>query len=92
MTLSLRKAISSTHRNPLNRTLHIIGLPIYIVGWTLITGYFAGLHTSPIIGVTMWSLAICFFLTGHKIDLRAMTLIVLFKYLKSKISVPLLAR
>jgi hypothetical protein len=94
MTFSLRKAISSTHRNPLNRTLHVIGLPFYIVGWTLIIEYFAGLHTNPVIGVTMWSLAICFFLTGHKIEgnLRAMTLIVLFKYLKSKISVPLLAR
>ena len=94
MTFSLRKAISSTHRNPLNRTLHVIGLPIYIVGWTLIIGYFAGLNTNPVIGVMMWSFAICFFLTGHKIEgnLRAMTLIVLFKYLKSKISVPLLAR
>jgi hypothetical protein len=72
----------------------MIGLPIYIVGWTLIIGFFTGLHTNPVIGVTMWSLAICFFLTGHKIEgnLRAMTLIVLFKYLKSKISVPLLAR
>ena len=94
MTFNLRKAISSTHRNPLNRTLHIIGLPIYIGGWILIIGFITGLHTNPVIGVTMWSLAICFFLTGHKIEgnLRAMTMIVLFKYLKSKISVPLLAR
>jgi hypothetical protein len=34
----------------------------------------------------LWSIAICLFLTGHKIEgnLRAMTLIIIFKYLKSR--------
>ena len=67
----------------------MIGLPIYITGITLTLGYFLGLNTNPITGVTMWSIAICLFLIGHKKEgnLRAMTIIVFFKYLRSKISI-----
>ena len=66
--------------------LHIIGLPIYATGMTLLLGYFIGLDTNPITGITLWSIAIGLFLTGYKIEgnLRAMTLIILFKYLKSR--------
>lgn len=89
MPLSLIRAIKSTHRSPVNRILHLIGLPIYITGITLTLGYFLGLKTNPISGVTMWSIAICLFLIGHKKEgnLRAMTIIVFFKYLRSKISI-----
>lgn len=86
MSIDLVKAIKSTHRDPINRILHLIGLPIYVIGIILVIGYFLGLHTQPITGITLWSMAICFFMTGHKIEgnLRAITLIVLFKYLKSR--------
>ena len=56
----LLKAIKSTHRNPVNRILHLIGIPIYATGIMLILGYFLGLHTNPITGITLWSIAICF--------------------------------
>ena len=78
-----------THRSPANRILHFIGLPIYIIGITLTLGYFLGLNTNPITGVILWSIAISLFLIGHKKEgnLRAMTIIVFFKYLRSKISI-----
>jgi len=89
MPFSIVKAIKSTHRNPVNRILHIIGLPVYATGITLMLGYFIGLNTNPITGITLWSIAIGLFLIGHNIEgnLRAMTLIVFFKYLSSKKSI-----
>jgi uncharacterized membrane protein YGL010W len=89
MAFSLVKAIKSTHRNPVNRILHIIGLPIYATGISLMLGYLIGLDTNPITGIILWSIAICLFLIGHKKEgnLRAMTFIVFFKYLSSKKSI-----
>ena len=86
MPFSVVKAIKSTHRNPTNRILHLIGLPVYTTGIVLMLGYFLGLHTNPKTGITLWLIAIGLFLIGHKIEgnLRAMTLIVFFKYLKSR--------
>jgi uncharacterized membrane protein len=86
MPFSVVKAIKSTHRNPTNRILHLIGLPVYATGIVLMLGYFLGLHTNPMTGITLWLIAIGLFLIGHKIEgnLRAMTLIVFFKYLKSR--------
>jgi uncharacterized membrane protein YGL010W len=86
MPFSLLKAIKSTHRCPVNRFLHLLGIPIYVTGIVLILDYFLGLYASPVTGVALWSIAICLFLTGHKIEgnLRAMTLIIIFKYLKSR--------
>jgi hypothetical protein len=83
MSFSLIKAIKSTHRHPINRILHCVGASIYITGIVLILGSLVGLYTNSINGVILWSIAIGLFLIGHKIEgnLRAMTLIVLFKYL-----------
>jgi len=52
----------------------------------LIVGFLIDLHTNPITGIALWLMAIGLFLTGHKLEgnLRAMTLIIIFKYLKSK--------
>jgi hypothetical protein len=52
----------------------------------LIVGYFVGLHANLITGITLWLMAIGMFLIGHKLEgnLRAMTLIIFFKYLKSR--------
>jgi hypothetical protein len=85
MSFGLLKAIRSTHRTP-NRTLHLIGLPIYATGIALVAGYFLGHNTNPISGLTLWLIAICLFLVGHEIEgnISAMTLIILFKYLKSR--------
>ena len=84
MPFSILKAIKSTHRNPINRILHLIGIPIYATGIMLILDYFVGMKTNPITGITLWLMAICLFLAVHKIEgnLRAMTLIIIFKYLK----------
>ena len=86
MSFGLIKAIKSTHRTPYNRLLHLIGLPIYFIGITLIIGYFLDLHTNPVYGITLWLVAIGLFLIGHKIEgnLRALTLIIFFKYLRSR--------
>ena len=86
MTFSLVRAIKSTHKHPVNRILHCIGLLVYATGIMLIVGYFIGLHASLVTGITLWLMAIGMFLIGHKLEgnLRAMTLIILFKYLKSR--------
>jgi len=86
MPFNLLKAVKNTHRNPVNRVLHIIGIPVYATGIMLILDYFLCLHTNLLTGIALWLIAICLFLTGHKIEgnLRAMTLIIIFKYLKSK--------
>jgi hypothetical protein len=89
MQLNLFKAIKNTHRNPISKVLHLIGLSLYAIGFTLLAGYYLGSLNilSPIIGIILFPIAIGLFLTGHKIEgnLRAMTLIILLKYLKSKL-------
>jgi hypothetical protein len=82
MAFSLVKAIKSSRRHPINRILHCVGSPIYVTGIALILGDLFGLHTNPVNGVILWSMAIGLFLLGHRIEgnLRAMTLIVIFKY------------
>jgi hypothetical protein len=89
MRLNLLKAIKSTHRNPISRILHIIGLSLYIIGFVLIADYyFNTLDISfPIYNIILFPIAIGLFLIGHEIEgnLRAMTIIVVMKYLKSKL-------
>ena len=87
MAFNLLKAIRNTHRHPVNRILHYIGLPLYIVGISMIVSYVIGQNTNPISGLVLLIIAISLFLTGHKVEgnLRAMTLIILFKYLKIRI-------
>ena len=91
MQLNLFKAIKNTHRNAISRVLHLIGLFLYAIGFTLLAGYYLGSLNilSPIIGIILFPIAIGLFLTGHKIEgnIRAMTLIILLKYLKSKLRV-----
>jgi len=91
MRLNLLKAIKNTHRNPISRLLHLVGLSLYIVGFILIVGYYfdsSSLNiSSPIYGIILFPIAVGLFLIGHKIEgnLRAMTLIVVMKYLNSKL-------
>jgi uncharacterized membrane protein YGL010W len=87
LAFNLLKAIRNTHRHPINRILHYIGLPLYIVGISMIASYVIGQNTNPISGLVLLIIAISLFLIGHKVEgnLRAMTLIILFKYLKVRI-------
>jgi hypothetical protein len=89
MHFSLVKAIKSSHRTPINKTLHTIGLPIYVVGLSFIIGYFARLGTSLLVGFSMWLIAVCLFLLGHYIEgnLRAITPVIIYKYLRSRIQI-----
>ena len=89
MPFSLVKAIKSTHMNPVNRKLHCIGAPFYIFGIVTIVGHFLGARDFNLLtGIILWSIAVGLFLTGHKIErnLRAMTLIILFRYFSSTIA------
>jgi hypothetical protein len=89
MHFSQIKAIKSSHRNPINKTLHGIGLPIYVVGLSFVIGYFVGLDTSLLVGFSMWLIAISLFLLGHYVEgnLRAITIIIIYKYLRLKIQI-----
>lgn len=83
MSFCLSKAIKNTHRHPVNRILHCIGVPIYVTGIALVLGSLLGLQTNSITGIILWSIAVALFSLGHKIEgnLRAMTLIVVCKYI-----------
>jgi hypothetical protein len=61
-------------------------LLVYATGILLIVGYLTGLHANLVTGITLWLMAIGMFLIGHKLEgnLRAMTLIIFFKYLRSR--------
>jgi len=54
----------------------------------MIVGHFLGTSVNLLTGIILWSIAVGMFLTGHKIDrnLRAMTLIILFRYFSSTIA------
>lgn len=89
MRFNFIKAIKSTHRKPVNRLLHCVGAPIYVMGMALIFGYLLKINDSSVLeGVILWALAVSLFLIGHKLEgnLRAMTLIILFKYLRLRIA------
>jgi hypothetical protein len=89
MRLNLLKAIKNTHRNPVSKILHVTGLSLYLIGFILIAGYyFNNLNFSSVIyGIVLFPIAVGLFLIGHKKEgnLRAMTIIVVMKYLKSKL-------
>jgi uncharacterized membrane protein YGL010W len=87
MSFSVIKAIKSTHRNPINRILHCIGAPFYITGIAFILESLFGSHANVMKGVVLSLMAIGLFLLGHKIEgnIRAMTLIILFKYVRFKV-------
>jgi uncharacterized membrane protein (DUF485 family) len=89
MRLNLLKAIKNTHRNRVSKILHVTGLSLYVIGFILIASYyFNNLDiSSPIYGIILFPIAVGLFVIGHKKEgnLRAMTIIVVMKYLKSKL-------
>lgn len=85
MKFNLLKAIKNTHRHPINIMLHCIGLPLYIIGIYIIIVYFMDQNKPLLDGIILWVSAISLFIIGHIIEgnLRAMTLVVIYKYLRS---------
>lgn len=87
MSFNLVKAINNTHRNPINIILHAVGLVLYCIGLYLIADDLIGEGQKMVLGISSFIAAIGLFLIGHKIEgnIRAITIIILLKYIKSKI-------
>ena len=89
MPINLTKAIKSTHRHPINRILHGVGAPIYIMGIVLIVNNLVSGIRFPDLdyAIVMCCTAVALFLIGHRTEgnLRAMTLILLYKYIARSI-------
>ena len=85
MKFNLLKAIKNTHRHPINIILHCIGLSLYINGIYFIILYFMNQNIPILYGIVLWLCAISLFILGHKIEgnLRAITLVIIYKYLRS---------
>jgi hypothetical protein len=66
--------------------LHAVGLLLYILALYILVSYFAGRHDQNLLfGLALWMTAVNLFILGHAIEgnIRAMTAIVIFKYVKS---------
>ena len=89
MPISLTKAIKSSHRHPINRILHCIGAPIYITGIVLlVNNLLYGIRFPDLeYAIVMCCTAVALFLIGHRTEgnLRAITLILLYKYIARSI-------
>jgi hypothetical protein len=88
MSFSLVKVIKSTHRHPMNKLLHLIGLGLYAFAlFTLIFYLLGNQNQNLMLSVALWLTAINLFIAGHTIEnnLRAMTAIILSKYIRSRI-------
>jgi hypothetical protein len=81
--------MKSTHRHPINRTFHVVGLLLYSYGFYILISHVTGDHDLEFVSsLVMWFTAIDLFIVGHVIEgnVGAMTLTVLFKYVKFKLS------
>jgi hypothetical protein len=89
MSLNFVKAVKSTHRHPINKLLHLIGLVLYTFALFTFASYLLGnLNQNPMLSLALWLTAINLFIMGHMIEdnVRAMTAIILFKYMRFKLS------
>jgi hypothetical protein len=88
MSFSLVKAVKSTHRHPLHKLFHLIGLSLYFFAFFIFISNLIGNHDqNPMFGLALWLTAINLFIVGHMIEdnVRSMTVIILFKYIRSKL-------
>lgn len=88
MSFSLVKAVKSTHRHPINKLFHLIGLSLYFFAFIIFISNLIGNHDqNPLFGLALWLTAINLFIVGHMIEdnVRSMTVIILFKYIRSKL-------
>jgi hypothetical protein len=81
--------MKSTHRHPTNRMFHLVGLLLYAYGFYILISHVTGDHDLEFVSsLAMWFTAIDLFIVGHVIEgnVGAMTLTILFKYVKFKLS------
>ncbi|MGN6615445.1 MAG: hypothetical protein ACTHKC_10450 [Candidatus Nitrosocosmicus sp.] len=86
MRFSLFKAIKSTHRHPVNKILHGIGLFLYGVAILMIISIcFSKNYENLFTIVLLFVVAIALFLLGHIIEgnIKATTWVIVFKYLQA---------
>jgi hypothetical protein len=79
--------MKSTHRHPINRMLHVVGLLLYASGFYILIAYLTGQHDLNLVSsLVIWFTAIDLFIVGHVIEgnVGAMTLTILFKYARFK--------
>jgi hypothetical protein len=81
--------MKSSHRHPINRMLHIVGLVLYASGFYLLFDHItAHQDLNLVYSLVIWFTAIDLFIVGHVIEgnVEAMTIIILFKYVRFKLS------
>ena len=81
--------MKSTHRHPINRMFHVVGLLLYSYGFYILISHVTGDHDLYLVSsLAMWFTAIDLFIVGHVFEgnVGAMTLTLLFKYVKFKLS------
>ncbi|MGN6349120.1 MAG: hypothetical protein ACTHLL_05160 [Candidatus Nitrosocosmicus sp.] len=86
MRFSLFKAIKSTHRHPVNKILHGIGLFLYGVAILMIISIcFSKNYENLFTIVLLFIVAIALFLLGQIIEgnIKATTWVIVFKYLQA---------
>ena len=75
MLSALVKMLRNTHRHPLNRTLHAVGLPLYVYGIALVvSSYLNGEGTNIFLGLGLWAMAVTMLLLGHSIEGNIMSM------------------
>ena len=87
--------MKSTHRHPINRMFHVVGLLLYAYGFYILISHVTGDHDLNLVSsLAMWFTAIDLFIVGHVIEgnVGAMTLTIPFKYVKFKLSTKRLRR
>jgi uncharacterized protein (DUF2062 family) len=78
----------STHRHPINRVLHAVGLLLYASGFYMLISHITGQYDLHLVSIlAIWFTAIDLFLVGHVIEgnVGAMTLTILIKYTRFKL-------
>ena len=69
MSFSLVKAVKSTHRNLLNKLLHLIGLALYASVLISVTLFLSSNDSqNPMLILALWLTAINLFITGHVVE------------------------
>jgi hypothetical protein len=89
LSFNITKAVKNTHRHLINKILHATGLLLYIFAVYTLISVLIGLHNQGLLlALILWLTAINLFILGHTIEgnVKAMTAIVLFKYIKSIIT------
>lgn len=95
LSFNFAKAIESTHRHPLNKILHAVGLSLYAFVLYILVSFFFGIHDHDLLlALILWLTAINLFTLGHAVEgnVKAMTAIVVFKHVKSTLLKNMLRR